>query len=153
MAVLNHLLVPTDFGEPAERALDLALTIAPKFGSKLTLLHVHFVALPPYGHGLYWPVAELEIEARKALDAALARSKERYTNVEGDLALGDPVHQILATAEKRGADMIIMGTHGRRGLLRVLLGSVAEKVVRLSPLPVVTVPAEELHSPEGTRPA
>jgi nucleotide-binding universal stress UspA family protein len=149
MTTLNHLLVPTDFGEPAERALDIALTIASKFSSKVTLLHAYNLILPSYAEGLSWPAIDLEGEAKKALDETLAKAKERYPAVEAVLVLGNPVRQILEAVEKQGADMIIMGTHGRRWLSRVILGSVADKVVRLSPVPVLTVSAGESHTPDG----
>lgn len=94
-----------------------------------------------YGDGLYWPVDDLQRAAKDALNAAVAKAKERYLKTNGLLACGEPWREILEAARERGADFIVMGTHGRRGLTRVLLGSVAEKVVRLSPVPVVTVPA------------
>jgi len=138
----KHILVPTDFGEPADRALDLALDLAPKFGSKVTLLHATW--LPPYyyaayAEGLAWPTDELEGQANKELAAAVTKARARYTNVEGTLVSGEPWERILQAVTDRGTDLIVMGTHGRRGLSRVLLGSVAEKIVRLSPIPVLTI--------------
>jgi nucleotide-binding universal stress UspA family protein len=73
---------------------------------------------------------------------ALAKAKARQANIESMLVTGETWRRILDVVKDRGVDLVVMGTHGRRGVSRVLLGSVAEKVVRLSPVPVVTVPAE-----------
>lgn len=141
MIALKHILVPTDFGEPADRALDLAITLAAKFDSELTLFHAYMIPTMGYGDGLYWPIDDLQRAAKDALNAAVAKAKERYPKTKGLLAVGEPWREILEAARQGGVDFIVMGTHGRRGLTRVLLGSVAEKLVRLSPVPVVTVPA------------
>ncbi len=90
---------------------------------------------------MYWPTDELAKAAKKELEASmtLAKTKANYSNIEPLLASGPPWEQILQVAKERGADLIVMGTHGRRGLSHALLGSVAEKVVRISPIPVLTV--------------
>ena len=149
MSALERLLVPTDFGEAAACALDLALTIAVKFGSTVILLHAYDLLVPTYAEGLGWPILDVERLARKELDAARVKAQSLYPAVEAVLVCGDPVRGILETAEKHNADMIVMGTHGRRGLSRLILGSVAGKIVRLSPIPVVTVSAEEPRAPRG----
>lgn len=145
MNAFQHILVPTDFGDASDRALELALDLASKFESKVTLLHATW--LPPYyysayAEGLGWPTNELEGQANKALDAAVTKAKARYPQVEGTLMAGEPWERILGASKERGADLIVMGTHGRRGLSHVFLGSVAEKIVRLSPIPVMTVCTE-----------
>ena len=153
MMALKHLLVPTDFGEASARALDLAIALASPTESKITLLHVSWIAPVAYAGfdtgGVYWPTDELAKAAKKELEAAfaLARAKAGYSKIEPLLMSGPPWQLILQVASERGVDLIVMGTHGRRGLSRVLLGSVAEKVVRLSPVPVLTVgtPAERLE--------
>jgi nucleotide-binding universal stress UspA family protein len=138
---LRHILVATDFSEPAARATSLAITLAEKFGAKLTLLHAY--TLPTYGYadGLYWPVEDLARAAREVLDAELEKVRRRVPAAEGVVVMGLPWEQILAVAKERDADLIVMGTHGRRGLARIALGSVAEKVVRLAEAPVMTVSA------------
>ena len=141
MQTFTNILVPTDFSGPAEQATELATTLAEKFESKVTLLHTYVIPTYPYGDGLYWPLDELELAAKTALDTALGKVKERYQLAEAILEVGSPAEQILSIAEARGVDLIVMGTHGRRGLSRVFLGSVAEKVVRVSPVPVLTVGA------------
>jgi universal stress protein A len=148
MQIFKNILVPTDFGEPAGQALEMAIELARKFEAKLTLLHVHSIPTT-YGHGeVHLPVEELAREARKTLDDALGKVKERYARVDAVLETtravdavletGNASERILAVAKDCAADLIVMGTHGRRGLSHVLLGSVAEKVVRGSPIPVLT---------------
>ena len=137
----RHLLVPVDFGEPSVHAIDLALAIAQRFESKVTLLHVSW--MPPYyyataAEGLAFPVDEMENEAKVMLNGALARARERYPNTDGKIVPGHPWETILDAITSTGADLVVMGTHGRRGVSRVFLGSVAEKIVRHSPIPVLT---------------
>jgi len=144
----KHILVPTDFGDCAERALDVAVELAQKLDTKLTLLHVCELPVSSYAiyaQGLYFPMDSLEAAAAKALDLATTRLKARYPKAESALRTGTALDQVLAVRDELGADLIIMGTHGRRGVSRLLLGSVAEKAVRMAPVPVLTVPSRE-HS-------
>jgi nucleotide-binding universal stress UspA family protein len=141
MDMFKHMLVPTDFSETASKALDSALLIASKFGSKLTLMHAYTIPMNGYDYaqGLLWPMDDLARAAKKELDGVLAKTKERHPNVDGVVVCGDPASQILVIAKECGADTIVLGTHGRHGVSRLLLGSVAEKVVRSSPVPVLTI--------------
>lgn len=137
----RHILVPVDFGEPSDGAVDVALTMALEFDSKVTLLHVAW--MPPYyysayAEGLAYPMDEIETRAKAELDKAVAKAQARYPRVEGVLLSGQPWEQILEAIRQSHADLVVMGTHGRRGLSRVFLGSVAEKIVRHSPVPVLT---------------
>jgi len=141
---LKHILVATDFNEPADRALDLAIALATRLESKLTVMHAYSIPASgyPYAKGLLWPVDDLSRAARTALDGVLRKAREGYPKAEAVLACGEPSRQIVDAAAACGAELIVMGTHGRRGLSHVFLGSVAEKVVRLSPIPVLTVSGE-----------
>lgn len=139
MATFKHILVPTDFGEAAQCALDVAIMLGSRFDSKLTLVHAYELPVSGYADGLYWPADDLMRVAQETLDAALAKAKERFPKAEAVLVYGRPWAECLEVAKSRGADLIVVGTHGRHGLSRVLLGSVAEKLVRLSPIPVMTV--------------
>jgi nucleotide-binding universal stress UspA family protein len=144
----KHILVPTDFGDCADHALDVAVALAKSLNAKLTLLHVCELpvsAYAMYAQGLYFPMDSLEAAAAKALESATVRLKERHPGAESALRSGTAVDQLLATQAEIGADLIVMGTHGRRGVSRMLLGSVAEKTVRLATVPVLTVPSKE-HS-------
>jgi nucleotide-binding universal stress UspA family protein len=135
----QHLLVPTDFEDSAEHALDLAISLASKFQSKLTLVHAE--RPPTNKQGSRQSSVEFEINAQTALDAAVAKAKTSWPNVDAVLVIGSRWERILEVATKSGADLIVMGTHGREGLSRVLLGSVAERVVQMSKVPVLTVSA------------
>jgi nucleotide-binding universal stress UspA family protein len=139
----QRFLVPVDFSEYADQALEYAMGLAGKLGARLTLLHV-IQALPLGGVDMgvslpYTYLQDLEAEITNSLQAYL----ERVTaaGLEGEIAVvhGVPFHEIIETAKLQQVDLIIMGTHGRTGLQHVLLGSVAEKVVRLSPCPVLVV--------------
>lgn len=142
MTWFKHILVPTDFGESAERALDYAIALAMKSDSKLTIVHASFLSPSSYtahSEGIYWPTDDLMKAGKEALEETLANAKKRYPRAEAVNTSAEPCQSILETAKECGADLIIMGTHGRRGISRLLLGSVAEKIVRLSPIPVMTI--------------
>jgi nucleotide-binding universal stress UspA family protein len=142
MKQFQHVLVATDFGQAADRALDVAVDVASRFGAKITLLHVGWV--PPVEYNsmrIPWPSDELALAAKSHLDGAVvaAKTKTGYSNIEGAIVVGLPWEQILSAARDRAVDLIVMGTNGRHGMSHFLLGSVAERVVRLSPIPVLTV--------------
>jgi nucleotide-binding universal stress UspA family protein len=146
MTTFQHILVPVDFGDASNEALEMALGLAPKLDAKITILHATW--LPPYyystyAEGLAWPTEELEGQAKKALDEVVEKTRARYAKVEGKLVAGEPRDLILQAARELRTDMIVMGTHGRRGIKRALLGSVAERIVRTSPVPVLTVSARD----------
>jgi nucleotide-binding universal stress UspA family protein len=155
MSFFKNILVPTDFGPAATRALDVAIALATRDDARITLLHAYMtpVATYGYGEGIVWPIEDLAAVAKAQLDAALEPAKCRYPRIEGMLVVGEPWNEVLDVAKKRNADLIVMGTHGRKGLSRVLFGSVAEKVVRLSPVPVLTVPSKEEEEATDERPA
>jgi nucleotide-binding universal stress UspA family protein len=144
---IARIVVPTDFGEHAEQAVKVAATFAVAFGAKLTLLHI--VHLPEYAYDqrTAQSLDDLLPRAQDALDQAVARARSHCSDVEGVLAQGRPWESILRFARERGADLIVMGTHGRRGVPRALLGSVAEKVLRSSPVPVVVVFLQDEATP------
>lgn len=148
MDAFKHILVPTDFGDPADHALDVAVALAKRLDAKLTMLHVceqPVSAYAMYAQGLYFPMDSLEAAAATALEAATVRLQERYPGADSQLRTGTALEQLLSTCDEIGADLIVMGTHGRRGVSRMLLGSVAEKTVRLSKVPVLTVPSKDHH--------
>ena len=141
----THVLVPVDFGEASNQALDVALTMAKAFQAKLTLVHV-CVSVPlgyVYAEGLSWPTYEMEDLATKQMDALLARARQERPSAEGIIVGGDPWRKILAVSKERGADLIVMGTHGRTGLSHLLIGSIAEKITRHAHVPVLIVGAKD----------
>jgi universal stress protein A len=133
----NHILVPTDYGEPAKHALELAITIARKFDAKITLLNVYYYPPLPLGNPFQWPMGEISKVAHDEMEKELVAAKQAYANIEGVVRAGSPAMAILATARERDVSLIVMGTHGRQGVAR-LLGSVAANVVRAATVPVLT---------------
>jgi len=141
----QRILVASDFSESSEQALNLALSIAEKFGSELTLVHSWEAPDYSYAAGLYLPldvIAPIERAAVARLEEATTQLKQRFPAAKSMLRSGIAWEQVIDAATAMKADLIVMGTHGRRGLQRALLGSVAEKVVRMSRVPVLTVRAE-----------
>jgi len=137
MLPLATILHPTDFSEHSEFAFRLACALARDYNARLVLLHV----LPPpmviYAGGPVpaetWPNIE---EAREKLHQLEGQAHQ--VRVESQVMEGDPVDLILRAAEETHSDIIVMGTHGRTALARLLLGSVAELVLRRAPCPVLT---------------
>ena len=147
--IIRTILVPTDFSDGAGRALNWARGLARAFGAEITLLHVADLAvawLPVGGLGAVpAPPSSEFVErfnqtAQAALDGTAAEIREVTQRL---LRHGHPREIILQVAGEVGADMIVMGTHGRRGFSHLFLGSVAEHVVRQSPIPVLTVRTPE----------
>jgi nucleotide-binding universal stress UspA family protein len=148
--IFGHILVATDFSESAGRALDLAVEMATKFESELTLVHCWEPPSYSYGGDLYVPVdliTPIERGANRALEDALVELKKRLPRAKSMLRSGSTWEEILVAASAVHADLIIVGTHGRRGLNRMLLGSVAEKIVRMAEIPVLSVHASLAAEP------
>lgn len=142
---LQHFLVPIDFSEDAQQALAYAMRLARDVGARVTLLHV-IQPFPLAGvpMGVTLPVTylqEAEAQLQQAMQEALARVTEAGLTSTSLLVYGVPWHEIVAIAERERVDLIVMGTRGRTGLAHVLLGSVAEKVVRMAPCAVLVVPS------------
>jgi universal stress protein A len=137
------ILVPTDLSETAEEAVDYACELARTLGARIHLLHVvsvPVVGVPELGMALTSTMIDSMIkDNQEAIDQLAARKAALADIAPTILRTGDARDVINATAKEIGADLIVVGTHGRRGVSRVLLGSVAETVVRTAPCPVLTV--------------
>jgi nucleotide-binding universal stress UspA family protein len=136
---MKKILVPTDFSDYSSHALDWALQFAPKFDAKITL--VHSIEVPDTTIS-YELVSDFLMKVRAAAEEELAQKAERIpTEYFGTTHIleGTPSEELLKFAESNGYDMIIMGTHGRRGLAHLLLGSTAERIIRTSKIPVLTL--------------
>jgi universal stress protein A len=144
MQVFKHILVPTDFHEASSSALELAVSMARAFDAKITLLHVWEVPIYPYMDFMLNSslISRVEDAAVKGLAEALEKLQKAVPTAESKLKTGLPWHGVLEAINELGVDLVIMGTHGRRGLSHLTLGSVAERVVRLASVPVLT-----LHAP------
>lgn len=141
---IKNILFTTDFSEGASHALSYAVDMANTYRAKLYLLHVvHDIYMSPGSHIPHGSVdtmyTELEASAKKALEKLCFSAREGCKDIENYVVRGIPHEEILKFASQKGIDLIIIGTHGRKGLDRVLLGSTAERVVRNSPCPVLTV--------------
>jgi universal stress protein A len=151
MAPVVKILVPTDFSETADAALEYAKTLAGQLGASLHLLHVfsdpYAVAAnaPDAGAALPPALRERALEdARECLRRRLTPEEaERFAGT-CDIVMGLTARQIVEFADENGIDLIVIGTHGRRGVAHLLLGSVAEHVVRVATCPVLTVRRDSL---------
>ena len=141
MTPFKHILVPTDFQASSAHALELAISLASALDAELTLLHVWEVPTSMYS-GLVLntiPLIEsIERAAAEHLDEALRNLRRSVPRAKSTLHMGAPWREIIDAAAAKNADLIVMGTHGRQGLSHAVLGSVAEKVVRHSTIPVLT---------------
>jgi nucleotide-binding universal stress UspA family protein len=140
-AGFRHVLAPTDFGEPAERGVAAAAALASAFGAKLTIVHACAMPATIYDERTWWPTAEILSKAETSLERAVTKTRAIFPTVKSALVRGDPRDGVLEAVRERGADLVVVGTHARRGLSRVFLGSVAESIVRTSPVPVLTIGA------------
>ena len=144
MKPFGKLLVPIDFSTSSSEAIEVAADLSRRYDASVTLVHVYQpVAYPfPEGFVLYTAdqMAGMLTELKKALDAAVRSARAAGADrVTGELVQGVVASEVVSIAERDGYDLIVMGTHGRTGLQHALLGSVAEKVVRRAPCPVLTV--------------
>ncbi len=143
---LKRILVPTDFSESADYAFQYALTFAREFGATLYVLHVVYFPAHTAPQSLRLPqdatsqvLDGLVKEAKQSLKKLIERTNEPGVIVPPLVRVGVDYIEITAFAEQEQIDLIVMGTHGRTGLAHAFLGSVAERVVRHAPCPVLTV--------------
>jgi universal stress protein A len=149
---ISQILMPVDYSEASKAAVDYAGFIAKHLGAALHIIHVWdrpayvadtFVVTP--GGGKPRSLADMirenaEAEMKEFLESCQV---PKDVPVTSHLESGEPASTILKVAQTQGVDLVIVGTHGRTGVRHLLLGSIAEKVVRLSPVPVLTVPPGE----------
>jgi nucleotide-binding universal stress UspA family protein len=151
--IVQHVLVPIDFSATADQALAYAIALAQQLQARLTLLHVLDltpVTMEDMTAGMTATLLDdLETDAQHLLQASRERVQRAGLQGENLLVQGTPTQTIVDTAGEQGVDLIIMGTHGRTGLAHVLLGSVAEHVVRQGPCPVLVV----RRAPDTSAPA
>jgi len=142
---IRRILHPTDFSDSSRHALTYAISFAQEYGAELYLLHVvEEVARAMYFDMLQTPplaeiMADIAAQANTALRELLPEECEGKLQVDYIVRTGAPFLEIVRCAEEIKADMIVCGTHGRTGLKHVLFGSVAERVVRKAPCPVLSV--------------
>jgi len=139
----QKILVPIDFDEASERALERALELAAKLAGKVTVVHVYSLPVYNFPDGSYIPTSELADSVRQSaerqLHAFVEAQRARGVTLDALLREGRSADEICKAAAEIGADLIVMGTHGRGAFGRVLLGSVAVSVLRHADVPVLTV--------------
>lgn len=148
---IEKICVATDFSDEGEHALEYGVALAEQYGAELHLLHV----LQDFGKVVSHPdftaenltaqdfYKKMESTAQEQMESLSAKPWWEKLSVERIVRYGTPHHEICKYAQKEGIDLIVVGTHGRSGLQHVLMGSVAERVVRGSPCPVLTVRPKE----------
>lgn len=156
MIEMKAILHPTDFSDPSKHAMKYAISFAKEYGAKLYVLHV----IEEISNALYFDMlqapplvqlmTDIENQARKALEGILPEEVKGSIETEYLIRKGVPFLEIIRCAEQVKADIIVCGTHGRTGLKHALFGSVAEKVVRKAPCPVLSVrhPEQKFEMPE-----
>lgn len=157
MYEIRKILCPMDFSDTSLRALRTAVGLAERLGSSLTLLHVvepapSVAAAPPEAYiatpGLTYGSAveyerQMREEAQKQMNIIIEGHVPKSLGVTAAVQIGDEARGIVNYADEGDFELVVMGTHGRTGIKRALLGSVAEKVVRHAHCPVMTIPPEK----------
>ena len=148
MMEMKKILFPCDVTENSSKILPYVLSVSEKYDSTIYLLHVvpdlqkwakeYISHTSPYASLDMFKKEALE-GAEKAIDRVCEEQLQSCPNFQRRVVSGDPATEILKTIETEDMDMVIMGTHGRKGLEHIILGSVAENVVKKSPVPVMTV--------------
>jgi len=139
----EDILVPTDGSTGASAALAEAIELAAQFDATVHSLYVVDVASVGAEAGTVDLIESFEQMGEDATEAAATRARDADVEATGSVATGSPHRAILDYVDDQGIDLVVMGTHGRTGLERYLLGSVTEKVVRTADVPVLTVRADE----------
>jgi universal stress protein A len=156
MTTFKHILIPTDFSTHSTAAVKLGAEMARRYNGALTLLHVYdplpYALSPDYELRSAEQHRLLIAEFERSLAAAKRRAETAGApRTETQLVEGNVPSEIVAFAEAGHFDLIVMGTHGRRGVRHMLLGSVAERVLRSAPCPVLTVKAPSESANEAAK--
>jgi nucleotide-binding universal stress UspA family protein len=144
MKQFSTILFANDFSEGSDYAFDYALSLAKQFSAKLVIVHV--INEPVDLRGFYVPhisfenlEKEIAAGAEKMMDTFCSDHLKEFAPYEKFVLSGIPYDEIVKKADECGADLIVMGTHGRKGMDHILFGSTAERVVRSARIPVMTV--------------
>jgi universal stress protein A len=156
MMQIRQILAPTDFSACSKQAVACAYELAQAFGAKLALLHVvedlpsYIGFIPPAGAAML--LADLERQARLDLVEVLPEAEAAEVEVTRQVIVGSPSHEIIKVAAAEKVDLIVIATHGRTGFSHLVMGSVAERVVRTAPCPVLTIRPTAVTAEHGYAP-
>ena len=141
---ITRILVPTDFSPCSQDAVRYAAVLAKRFGASISVLHVIETLSYTLTESLQWVdlYAHVRTLVEPMMDGLVRDLREQKFTAVGTLIQGVAYDEIVKKAKEESADLIVMGTHGRRGMRHLLMGSVAERVVRAAPCPVLTVRGE-----------
>ncbi len=144
---LEKILVPVDFSDFSEEALHKGLGLAEDYGATLLVLHVMLEPQTSMPYEVYvdWEKIKAEVseDSEKHMSRLITDDLKQRVNIEPIIAWGDPALKILQVAKDKGVDLIVMATHGRTGLSRVFMGSVADRIVRKAHCPVMVIRSRE----------
>lgn len=144
MKAFKNILFPIDFSECSEKVFPDALEMAQKFDAKLHLLFVardisYLTTIDVSRDMLMNTVAEIARAGENQMQAFCDKNLSDFPNYETKVITGNPADEILKFVDEQGIDLVVMGTHGRKGLERTLMGSVADHMIKNAPVPVLTV--------------
>lgn len=125
-------MVPTDGSKNAQKAEDVAISIARNFQAILMVVHI-------IDEKLIYPFEVLEEDGKKILERVTLKGKDQGVDIQQVLIVGNPTHDMAKIVEKTGADLVVIGTHGKSGLQKLLMGSVAENTIKTVKIPVLLV--------------
>jgi len=141
MAEIKKVIVPVDFAGNTDKVVDYAMSVADKLGAEVLFFHAindfqgyDMMLVHPSFIGM---TKDLEEKSRERMNNLIKEYKDREFAVGGDAVIGDAAEEIIKYAEEQNADMIIIGTHGVKGLEKILMGSTAERVIKNAPCPVL----------------
>ncbi len=142
MPEIRRILCPVDFSPHSDHAVDFAVELAQRLGAEVHLLHVYQLPVYALPDGAMMAGPEFTTKVTTELQKALGEVAKKVTamTVQTHLVEGVPYREVVRMSEELKADLVVVGTHGRTGIRHFLLGSVAERVVRSSKVPVITVP-------------
>lgn len=141
----RHVLVATDFSQCSVSATNAAIEIAARFDAKLTIAHVLEISVYVYSGETFSAVdliSPIDDAARKSLAETLERVRKQVPNAQSVFLQGSPVQELVGLIRSAQPDLVVIGTHGRRGVSHFFLGSVAERLVQQSPVSVLTIHPE-----------
>jgi nucleotide-binding universal stress UspA family protein len=139
---IRRILAPTDFSEPSKQAIAYAFELAQTFEATLVLLHIIEpldYSMRSYPHLVTAMLEYLERQAHHDLAQLLLEAQDVKVEVTRRVVVGPPYRKIVEVVTEEQADLIVMATHGRTGLSHLVMGSVAERVMRMAPCPVLTI--------------